>query len=158
MSKSEDIPADDLPQHLGHKPVYSMPYQQSDGHHSTTTDCRYFSVGLAQWGRNEASVKIMRHTGNRWTRQAEEIPLHRALDMTLFLAHVLGQSEDEVVRIKPGEFEHQGKALAVQADPNRSAEEKDEFRDYLNQHDALLKRRLNALRDALNNLHEEGKF
>ena len=157
MSKSEDIPDDDLPQHLGHRPVYSMPYQQSDGHHKAS-DCRYFSVGLAQWGRNEASVKIMRHTGNRWTRQAEEIPLHRALDMTLFLAHVLGRSADDVVHIEPGEFEAQGKALAVQADPNRSAEEQDKFHGYLDKHEALLKRRLNALRDALNNLHEEGKF
>ncbi len=154
---SGDIPDQPLPQHLGHKPVYSIPYQLADGRPSGT-DCRYLSIGLAQWGFNEVSVKIMRHTRGRWTRQAEEMPLNRAIDVTLFLAHVLAKSDDGVAHIKPGQFDHQDDELTITYDEHRSAAEIAEFDTFLDQHDKRLKRRLNVLTDALLELRANGKL
>ena len=53
------------------------------------------SVGRAQYDQQCASVKIFRHSGNRWSRQSEEIPIHRiGYLMQMFLSTVrLLQSE-----------------------------------------------------------------
>ena len=82
-------PKVDLPMHLAHKPVYAMPYQKFDGIYIGETDARYLSVGLAQWGHHDLSLKVMRHTGTQWSRQAEELPLHRVLDASIFLIKAL---------------------------------------------------------------------
>lgn len=34
-------------------------------------------MGRAQYDTNEASVKIFRHSGQRWSRQSEEVPIQR---------------------------------------------------------------------------------
>src|SRR3990172_4625209 len=82
-------PAEELPQHLDHKPVYALPYQHFDGIYADDTDTKFISVGLSQWNADEVSVKAMRYTGEKWSRLAEELPLHRLIDMTIFLAKVL---------------------------------------------------------------------
>lgn len=156
--KSHVIPYEPLPQHLAHKPVYAMPYQFFDGNSKGTSDPRYLSVGLAQYDDNQVSIKIMRHTGGRWTRQAEELPLHRAIDMTLFLAHVLTKPEDEDVQLKPGLFSDQNEELTIRRDEHRSAAEMARFDTFLDQHDELLKQRLSILADVLIELRASGKL
>lgn len=159
MTKKNNInPKDDLPQHLGHKPIYAMPYQFFDGSPKGNTDSRYLSVGLAQWNQNDVSIKVMRHTGARWTRQAEELPLNRAIDMTLFLAHVLANSKGEVVHMKPGTFDDQNEELTSKRDANRSVPEVAQFDTFMDQHGDHLKQRLNALADLLTELRVGGKI
>ncbi len=63
-----------LPQHLDHKPVYAISYESFDGIHAGGTDAMYLSVGISQWDANEVSAKVMRYSGNQWSRQAEELP------------------------------------------------------------------------------------
>jgi hypothetical protein len=74
---------------LDHKPVYALPYEHFDGIYDGDTDVRYISIGMAQYDQDHVSIKTMRHIGTKWTRQAEELPLHRVIDMTLFLAKTL---------------------------------------------------------------------
>jgi hypothetical protein len=33
----------------------------------------------------DISAKVWRHTGERWSRQSEELPLHRALDLAILI-------------------------------------------------------------------------
>lgn len=63
-------------------------YDQIDGPHSGASDAKGLSLGLAQWNerRNiEISAKVWRHTGERWSRQSEELPLHRVLDLAILI-------------------------------------------------------------------------
>jgi hypothetical protein len=34
-------------------------------------------------GRVDVSAKVWRHTGGKWSRQSEELPLHRVLDLAI---------------------------------------------------------------------------
>ena len=73
-----------IPNHLKHRPIIKREkYSDIDGHYDKDkTDAQGLSLGLAQWGNNDLSVKVWRHTGNRWSRQSEELPLHRVIDLT----------------------------------------------------------------------------
>lgn len=77
-----------IPTTLKHKPVIvSEDYDQIDGRQKDS-DAKGLSIGLAQWndrGKIEVSAKIWRHTGEKWSRQSEEMPLHRALDLAIFV-------------------------------------------------------------------------
>jgi hypothetical protein len=73
-----------IPVELKHKPVIiSENYDRIDGRFSRATDAKGLSLGLAQWndrGKVDISAKIWRYTGEKWSRQSEEMPLHRVLD------------------------------------------------------------------------------
>ena len=46
------------------------------------------SLGLAQWndrGNVDISAKVWRHTGEKWSRQSEELPIHRVLDLAILV-------------------------------------------------------------------------
>ena len=52
------------------------------------SDAKGLSLGLAQWnerGNLEISAKVWRHTGEKWSRQSEEMPLHRVLDLAILI-------------------------------------------------------------------------
>lgn len=81
-----------IPTHLSHIPVIMLEnYQAIDGAFAHKTDTQGLSVGVAQWngaGCADFSAKIWRFAydennskGGRWSRQSEEIPLHRTLDL-----------------------------------------------------------------------------
>ena len=78
-----------IPTTLKHKPVIvSENYENVDGRYAYHTDAKGLSLGLAQWndrGKVEISAKVWRHTGEKWSRQSEELPLHRVLDLAIFL-------------------------------------------------------------------------
>ena len=66
------------PTHLGHFPIVVInDYNVIDEKVTGDTDAEALSIGLAQYNRNDISAKIFRHTGNMWSRQSEEMPLHR---------------------------------------------------------------------------------
>ena len=37
----------------------------------------------------DISAKIWRYTGEKWSRQSEEIPLHRAIDLSIFVCRTM---------------------------------------------------------------------
>jgi len=73
-----------IPTELKHKQVIvSEDYDLIDGRYTPNSDAKGLSLGLAQWnerGNLDISAKIWRHTGEKWSRQSEEMPLHRVLD------------------------------------------------------------------------------
>ena len=77
------------PTTLKHKPVIvAEDYAHIDGRTAYHTDAQGLSLGLAQWndrGRVDISAKVWRHTGEKWSRQSEELPLHRVLDLAILV-------------------------------------------------------------------------
>ena len=84
-----------LPQYLSHKPIVSVDdYDHIDGQYIPSTDVRALSIGQATWDNKQISLKVWRHTGKRWSRQSEDIPIHRCLDLSiLFLASLKKDKE-----------------------------------------------------------------
>ena len=78
-----------IPTTLKHKPVIvSENYEQVDGRLARNTDAKGLSLGLAQWndrGKVDISAKVWRHTGEKWSRQSEELPMHRVLDLAILI-------------------------------------------------------------------------
>jgi len=78
-----------IPTMLKHKPVIvSENYENVDGRYAYESDAKGLSLGLAQWndrGKLEISAKVWRHTGEKWSRQSEELPLHRVLDLAILI-------------------------------------------------------------------------
>lgn len=78
-----------IPTHLKHKPVIvAENYAHIDGRTAYHTDAQGLSLGLAQWndrGKVDISAKVWRHTGGKWSRQSEELPLHRVLDLAILV-------------------------------------------------------------------------
>ncbi len=76
-----------IPTTLKHKPVIvSEDYENIDGRQAYDTDAKGLSMGLAQWndrGKVDISAKVWRHTGEKWSRQSEELPIHRVLDLAI---------------------------------------------------------------------------
>lgn len=78
-----------IPTTLKHKPVIVVEnYENIDGRYAYNSDAKGLSLGLAQWndrGKLEVSAKVWRNTGERWSRQSEELPLHRVLDLAILV-------------------------------------------------------------------------
>lgn len=78
-----------IPTTLKHKPVIvSEDYDRVDGRYAYNSDAKGLSLGLAQWndrGKVDISAKVWRHTGGKWSRQSEELPLHRVLDLAILV-------------------------------------------------------------------------
>lgn len=78
-----------IPTTLKHKPVYvAENYEEVDGRSAGNTDAKGLSLGLAQWndrGKVDVSAKVWRYTGEKWSRQSEELPMHRVLDLALLI-------------------------------------------------------------------------
>ncbi|WP_101909496.1 DUF6530 family protein [Marasmitruncus massiliensis] len=78
-----------IPVTLKHKPVIaSEDYEHIDGRYAYNSDAKGISLGLAQWndrGRLDISAKVWRYTGEKWSRQSEELPLHRIIDLAILI-------------------------------------------------------------------------
>lgn len=78
-----------IPTALKHKPVIvSENYENVDGRYAYDSDAKGLSLGLAQWndrGKVDISAKVWRYTGEKWSRQSEELPLHRVLDLAILV-------------------------------------------------------------------------
>jgi hypothetical protein len=77
-----------IPTTLKHKPVIvSEDYDMIDGR-VKDSDAKGLTLGLAQWndrGKVDISAKVWRYTGEKWSRQSEEMPLHRVIDLAIFV-------------------------------------------------------------------------
>lgn len=83
-----------IPVHLKHKPVIVLEnYEKIDGDYPPNeTDAKGLSIGLAQWNEQDVldiSAKIWRYSGKKWSRQSEEMPLHRVLDLAILICHTM---------------------------------------------------------------------
>ena len=78
-----------IPTTLKHKPVIvAEDYGNIDGRTAYQTDTQGLSLGLAQWndrGKLDISAKGWRYTGEKWSRQSEELPLHRVIDLAILI-------------------------------------------------------------------------
>lgn len=92
----------DIPTTLKHKPVIiADDYEHIDGRLAYHTDAKGISLGLAQWndrGRLDISAKVWRHTGGKWSRQSEELPLHRVIDLAILICRTRQYFQEESYR------------------------------------------------------------
>ncbi len=79
----------EIPKTLKHKPVIACEnYENIDGRSAYDSETKGLSLGLAQWndrGKVDISAKVWRYTGGKWSRQSEEMPLHRVLDLAILV-------------------------------------------------------------------------
>lgn len=95
-----------IPTHLKHKPVIvAEDYGHIDGRDAYHSDAQGLSLGLAQWndrGKVDISAKVWRYTGEKWSRQSEELPLHRVLDLGILTCRALLYFREEAYRYPKG--------------------------------------------------------
>ena len=94
MNKTDRVPIG-----LRHRPIVGIDdYSSYDGLYKDATDAKALSVGLAQWkyeeedGVKEISAKVFRRKENRWSRQSEELPIHRCFDLCILIVQALQRS------------------------------------------------------------------
>lgn len=148
-----------IPTTLKHKPVIiSDNYEKVDGRSADNTDTKGLSLGLAQWndrGKVDISAKVWRHTGEKWSRQSEELPLHRILDLAILICrtkqhfkdaykfpNLYDESNPQIDRIGL-----QGDAMTVSIckDNEHINEDIELFFQALSKNDELLSERLSVL-------------
>lgn len=97
----------DIPKHLKHKPIIGVDYADID---AGVGDAQYLSLGRSTWDENDVSAKIFRKTKmDKWSRQGEELPLWRVLDLAILLAATITKQQssllhEECVTPADGEF------------------------------------------------------
>ncbi|WP_134685802.1 DUF6530 family protein [Brevibacillus migulae] len=78
-----------IPTTFQHKPVViSENYERVDGRLARNTDAKGLSLGLVHQndkGKVDISAKVWRQTGEQWSPQSEELPLHRVLDLSILI-------------------------------------------------------------------------
>ncbi len=87
------------PTHLSHKPIISVEnYEIIDGKYSEDTDAKVLSIGIAQWDKSETDItaKVFRNWGDRWSRQSEELPLHRVFDLSILAISSFMRSKENM--------------------------------------------------------------
>jgi hypothetical protein len=141
-----------LPMDLQHQPLRAVPYVAHDGKWAGDTDAQYLSVGRAQWGAEDLSAKVFRHVDAGWSRQSEELPVSRAIDLVMFSALALFGGGDDM----PSDtFENQPYPLKMQPSPPHSQESiEDEYAEDIDRARA----RLRKLREVLNDLYRDGRL
>ncbi len=152
-----------IPTTLRHKPVIvAEDYARVDGRLAGEGGARALSLGLAQWnerGRVDISAKVWRHTGGKWSRQSEELPLHRVLDLAILICEAR-KHFSEAYRFPSG-FDRerpvisrvglQGDAMTVRvcAENERIVEDHRLFEDALRRDDEILSERFHRLAQLL---------
>jgi hypothetical protein len=157
-----------IPTELKHKPVIvSEEYDRIDGRMANNSDAKGLSLGLAQWndrGNLEISAKIWRHTGEKWSRQSEEMPLHRVLDLAIlicktrkiFMERYHKNEKDYPNYPILGRIGLQGDAMNVSVCTDNEQIDTDInlFDDCLHKDDEIISERLNVLYDLLKEIKE----
>lgn len=148
-----------IPTNLKHKPVIiSENYENVDGRYAYNSDAKGLSLGLAQWndrGKVDISAKVWRYTGEKWSRQSEELPLHRVLDLAILVCSAKLHFKEAYRYEKLYDPENpildrvglQGDAMtvAVCTDNDKIDEDMELFRQALNTDDELIGERLRTL-------------
>lgn len=126
------------PTHLKHKPIIAVnDYDKIDGIYSKNTDAKAISIGEAQYDSSQISLKVWRNTGSQWSRQSEELPLHRVVDLCRLLVSSISA---------PGGIKTSLKETVIE--PNRITE----IDSYYASNQRILDSKLSELKILLNNL------
>lgn len=123
----------DIPRHLKHKPIIGVDYKLTD-ERAGAGDALFLSIGKAQWNENgeDISAKIFRWANDRYSRQSEELPLWRVLDLAkLVIATITGQKSSL-------------------NESSVSDEDMGFLQDFLSENSELYTSRMNELRKLLN--------
>ena len=155
-----------IPTTLKHKPVVTVEnYESVDGRSAYQSDAKGLSLGLAQWndrGRVDISAKVWRYTGEKWSRQSEELPLHRVLDLAILTCRarqyfsdayrypkLYNEEDPQIDRIGL-----QGDAMTVAVCKNNPMIDEDIklFADALARDDEMLAERLHVLSNLLQDM------
>ena len=75
------------PTRCKHKPIITVDYKDKVG------DAKFLTLGRASWNQKGYSAKIWRTVNGHWSRQSEELPLWRLLDLTILLAATIKGKE-----------------------------------------------------------------
>lgn len=86
------------PDWLSHKPVVYVDYEHQD---ADAGDAKYLSIGRASWNSDDFSAKVLRWAseGERWSRQSEELPLWRVLDLATLLVAIIQEKESNLSEV-----------------------------------------------------------
>jgi hypothetical protein len=156
-----------IPTNLKHKPVIiSDDYDKIDGRQAYDSDTKGLTLGLAQWndrGKLDISAKVWRYTGEKWSRQSEELPLHRVLDLAILICRSQLYFRESSYRYKKfydpenpqiDRVGLQGDAMnvAVCTDNEKIDEDIKLFMDALAKDDELLGERFAVLGELLNTM------
>ncbi len=127
------------PTNLKHKPIVEVAfYKEIDAQYAPDTDAVALSIGKAQYNHSDISLKVWRYTDCGYSRQSEELPLHRCLDLSLLLVGALlynPNSNRSVTSLRETEVENQ----SVQG-----------IKDYYIKNISFLEPRLKELNEKLN--------
>ena len=148
-----------IPTELKHKPVIvTEDYDSVDGRLAGNSDTKGLSLGLAQWndrGKVDISAKVWRYTGVKWSRQSEELPIHRVLDLCILLTRAMCYFRDVHRKDKKVDLENahidslglQGSVLSVNIcnDNPKIDEDIELFMQALRQDDQMLSERFAML-------------
>ena len=115
----------------------------------------------------DISAKVWRYTGEKWSRQSEELPLHRVLDLAILICRAQLYFQEEAYRFPRGyDPEHpqvdriglQGDAMTVEVCTGNDHIEEDLqlFRDALARDGELLGERMRVLSRILGELGYHG--
>ena len=86
MSEQTEHPAD-APV-LSHWPIRTVDYEKID-ENSGYGDAKFLDIGQSTWNKEDISAKVWRRTNKgKWSRQSEELPLSRVLDLAILVASV----------------------------------------------------------------------
>ena len=155
-----------IPTTLKHKPVITVEnYENVDGRQAYNSDAKGLSLGLAQWndrGKVEISAKVRRYTGEKWSRQSEEMPLHRVLDLAILVCK--GKQHFQEAYLHPKLYDEknpridrvglQGDAMTVEICTGNPMIDEDIqlFSRALSRDDELLSERLHLLAELLRDM------
>lgn len=155
-----------IPTTLKHKPVIvSENYENVDGRNAYGSDAKGLSLGLAQWndrGKVDISAKVWRYTGEKWSRQSEELPLHRVIDLAILICRAKLHFKEAYRYEKLYDPEHttidrvglQGDAMTVSVCTDNPMIDEDIrlFAQVLSQDDEMISERLRTLSSILKEL------
>ncbi|ROR27282.1 hypothetical protein EDD66_107196 [Mobilisporobacter senegalensis] len=152
-----------IPTSLKHKPVVVVEnYENVDGRQAYKSDAKGLSLGLAQWndrGKVDISAKVWRYTGEKWSRQSEELPMHRIIDMAILICKGKQHFQDAYRYPKLYDENNtvidrvglQGDAMTVEIDTDNPMIDEDIklFSEALSRDDELMAERLHVLANLL---------
>lgn len=153
-----------IPMELKHKPVFvCSDYERIDGRKAYDSDAKGLTLGLAQWndrGKVDISAKVWRYTGEKWSRQSEELPLHRVIDLAILICrakqylneeyHSPAGSDGIIDRVG---LQGDAMTVALALENPMLEEDKKLFFETLSKDDEMLSQRLNVLANMLREMN-----
>ena len=83
------------PEGRTHEPVITIDYERKD---AEAGDAKFLTLGKSTWNKEDFSAKIWRwaENGERWSRQSEELPLWRVLDLATLVVSTIYQKQSNL--------------------------------------------------------------